>query len=249
MARIESSKKKTGKPRGKVVKALRPTPAAIDNGLPAIQCWFQSEKTAFQLDDGGRISAWFSKQGSGGNAVQDDVAFRAAPGTDASCVVFDNAYFDMPQLEETAFVASNQLTVGLNIRFIADAVATPGVILSKGDFTSRTLYMDFFKNTLRVKLGQAGIKTVDVSPWYGKQVRLVVIADGTNYSVYIDDEAVISDVAYGTIGADAAPFRLGARDKAEKGACPLADAAIAALVMGSTAASEAQRQQLGQYLA
>ena len=84
--------------------------------------------------------------------------------------MFDNAYFDLPQLDGTPFVTSNQLTVGINIRFIADSVATPRVILSKGDFTSRTLYVDFLNNTLRVKLGNTGIRTADISAWYGKQV-------------------------------------------------------------------------------
>jgi hypothetical protein len=249
MAKASGSKRKATKSRkaGKAIRTAAPQP--IDTGLPAIECWFQSEKTAFQLDDGGRITAWYSKQGAGGNAVQNDVAFRAAPGSDAASVVFDNAYFDLPQLDGTPFVTSNQLTVGINIRFIADSVATPRVILSKGDFTSRTLYVDFLNNTLRVKLGNTGIRTADISAWYGKQVRLILVADGTHYSVYIDDQAVISDVAYGAIGADDAPFRLGARDKGDRGAFALADAAIASLVMGSTAATEDQRRHLDRYLA
>ncbi|ESQ88903.1 hypothetical protein ABAC460_14070 [Asticcacaulis sp. AC460] len=252
MAKAYNSKKKAGKSRAKGAKTVRAsaaTPVLDTAALPAIECWFQSEKTAFQLDDGGRITAWYSKLGRGGNAIQNDVAFRAAPGSDAASVVFDNAYFDLPQLDGTVFVSSNQLTVGINIRFIADSVATPRVILSKGDFTSRTLYVDFLNNTLRVKLGNTGLKTADISPWYGKQVRLILVADGTHYSVYIDDEAVISNVAYGAIGSDDAPFRLGARDKGDRGAFPLADAAIASLVVGSSAATEDQRRELGRYLA
>ncbi|EGF93584.1 hypothetical protein ABI_20240 [Asticcacaulis biprosthecium C19] len=253
MAKSYSSKKKTGKTRSKAAKVASvsaTSDSVLDSvALPAIECWFQSEKTAFQLDDGGRITAWFSKQGNGGNAVQNDAAFRAAPATDAATVLFDNAYFDMPHLTESAFVSSNQLTVGLNIRFIPDAVTTPRVILSKGDFTSRTVYLDFHQNRLRIKLGNAGLKAVDISPWYGKQVRLIVVADGTTYSVFIDDQPVMTDVVYGAIGADEAPFRLGARDAGERGACPLTDTAIASLVMGASAATEAQRLHLSRYLA